>query len=77
MADDEVRSFRDKLLTSLCPLYVVDLEVRERFMMLVNCSECWDARVRVHENNGHSWPRRVPIGTQKLQRRHYNVGKGQ
>lgn len=39
---DEARSFRDEQL-AFCVRYAVDLEVRERFMMFVNCSECRDA----------------------------------
>jgi hypothetical protein len=58
MADKD-RSFRDEQLT-FCVRYMVDLEVRERFMTFVKCSECLDAdrwnQKIVKENSSHSWP---------------------
>jgi len=39
---DEARSFRDEQL-AVCVRYAVDLEVRERFVAFVDCSECRDA----------------------------------
>ena len=39
---DEARSFRDEQLT-FCVRYALDLDVRERFVTFVDCSECRDA----------------------------------
>ncbi len=39
---DEARSFRDEQL-AFCIRYAVDLDVRERFVMFVDCSDCRDA----------------------------------
>jgi len=39
---DEARSFRDEQL-AFCIRCAVDLDVRERFVMFVDCSECRDA----------------------------------
>ena len=39
---DEARSFRDEQL-AVCVRYAVGLDIRERFIMFVDCSECRDA----------------------------------
>lgn len=39
---DEARSFRNEQL-AVCVRYTVDLDIRERFVMFVDCSQCGDA----------------------------------